>query len=170
MAVMLNQKSGGFWAGGTCVKEATEPVYVCVACIEAGAHARAPIPTEVEDRLRQVKAALGTIEIGQRNAADLLNLLEEALRARAVALNGQEIHDVSVALDSAEKTWKPPMVREVSTVGHMTRVNLICPRCDAQFGKDVDRRPGKVTEAYCPLCLELCCLSVVDGSVQIVKE
>jgi hypothetical protein len=177
MAVMLNQKGGGLWAGGgkgsegACVIEPTEPVYVCVACIEAGAHARAPMPTEVEDRLSQVRAQLRLISKGQIDAWELLDLLEAAIRVRAgVALNGQEIHDVSVALDSAEKTWKPPMVREVSTVGQVTRACLICPRCDAQFGVDVDCRPGKVTEAYCHLCLERCRLSVVDGSVQIVKE
>ena len=80
MAVMLHQRSGVFVVGGVPQNEG-EPSYVCVACIQAGAHARA-LPTEVEDRLRQVRAALGTVEIGQRNAADLLDLLEEALRAK----------------------------------------------------------------------------------------
>ena len=133
-------------------------------------HARAPLATEVEDRLAQVRAAIGTVEIGQRNASELLCLLDEALRARAsgVALNGQEIHDVSVALDVAEKTCQPPMVREVATVGKTTRVNVLCPACSAQFAVDVDRTKKK--EVYCRSCQARYYLSVVDGCVQIAME
>lgn len=177
MAVMLNRKSGGFWAGGVCVKEATEPVYVCTACLEAGAHAWARLPTEVEDRLAQIRAQVQKGLEASMNASDLLCLLDEALRVRAsgVALNGQEVHDVSVASKSVAERHRENMEALqgglLAAVGKVTRVHVICPACkDGQFDVNVDRTAGKKTEAACPLCLTKCWLYVENGCVQISVE
>ena len=106
------------------------------------AHARA-LSTEVEDRLAQVRAQLEQGYKATEAAADLLDLLEEALRA-----------DPGETKRAVEKPWDPPVVGNVDTVALKAEKTLVgCPACeDYAFEVYLSTAPGSYVAIRCPKC------------------